>query len=54
MQSEIKPVRSNRKLCTNFIVICRSLATFISMTILRKPNQEQGFLNGQFLLAMPE
>ncbi|WP_113159862.1 YqgE/AlgH family protein [Brucella pseudogrignonensis] len=23
------------------------------MTILRKPNQEQGFLNGQFLLAMP-
>ncbi len=53
MQSKIKPVRSNKKLCTNFIVICRSLATFISMTILRKPNQEQGFLNGQFLLAMP-
>ncbi|MFD1197712.1 YqgE/AlgH family protein [Brucella gallinifaecis] len=23
------------------------------MSILRKPNQEQGFLNGQFLLAMP-
>src|SRR5690606_48177 len=35
------------------IVILRSLATFIIMTILKTSNKEQGFLNGQFLLAMP-
>ncbi len=35
------------------IVILCSLATFIIMTILKTPNKEQGFLNGQFLLAMP-
>ena len=35
------------------IVILRSLATFMFMTIYRTPNKEQGFLNGQFLLAMP-
>lgn len=35
------------------VVICKILGTFILMEIFRDANKETGFLNGQFLLAMP-
>ena len=35
------------------VVIYRILGTFILMEIFRDANKETGFLNGQFLLAMP-